>query len=83
MCIAALFRSTAVLRNNAAMHNTSPFSAPLNDFQQILSGKRAAPVPPWVVQELQQRLVLLLNHVLQQEPAAMLRLKQNKGLCFV
>jgi ubiquinone biosynthesis protein UbiJ len=61
------------------MHNTSPFSAPLNDFQQILSGKRAAPVPPWVVQELQQRLVLLLNHVLQQEPAAMLRLKQNKG----
>lgn len=67
------------LRNNAAMHPTSPFSAPLNDFQQFLSGQRAAPVPPWAVRELQQRLVLLLNHVLQQEPAAMLRLKQHKG----
>ena len=52
------------------MDTTTPFSASLNDFQQILSGKRAAPVPPWAVQELQQRLVLLLNHVLQQEPAA-------------
>ena len=61
------------------MDTTSPFSASLNDFQQILSGKRAAPVPPWAVQELHQRLVLLLNHVLQQEPAAMLRLKQHKG----
>ncbi len=47
--------------------------------QQILSGKRAAPVPTWAVQELQHRLVLLLNHVLQQEPAAMVRLKQHKG----
>jgi len=61
------------------MDTTTPFSDSLNDFQQILSGKRAAPVPPWAVQELQQRLVLLLNHVLQQEPAAMLRLKQHKG----
>lgn len=61
------------------MRPTSPFSAPLDDLQQFLSGKRAAPVPPWVVRELQQRLLLLLNHVLQQEPAAMLRLKQHKG----
>ena len=61
------------------MDTTTPFSASFNDLQQILSGKRAAPVPPWAVQELQQRLVLLLNHVLQQEPAAMLRLKQHKG----
>lgn len=61
------------------MHPTSPFGAPLNDLHQILSGKRAAPLPPWAVRELQQRLVLLLNHVVQQEPAAMLRLKQHKG----
>ena len=61
------------------MDTTTPLSASLNDLQQILSGKRAAPVPPWAVQELQQRLILLLNHVLQQEPAAMLRLKQHKG----
>ena len=65
------------------MDTTTPFSASLHDFQQILSGKRAAPVPPWAVQELQQRLVLLLNHVLQQEPAAMLRLKQHKGQCIL
>ena len=61
------------------MHTNSPFSAPLNDLQQILSGKRAAPVPLWAVQEGQQRLVLLLNHVLQQEPAALLRLKHHTG----
>ena len=61
------------------METTTPFSASFNDLQQILSGKRAAPVPPWAVQELQHRLVLLFNHVLQQEPAAMVRLKQHKG----
>lgn len=61
------------------MPTQSPFSAALDTIQHIVSGRRAAPVPPWAVQELQHRLVLLLNHVLQQEPAAMLRLKQHKG----
>jgi ubiquinone biosynthesis protein UbiJ len=61
------------------METNPPFSASLNDLQQILSGKRAAPVPSWAVQELQHRVVLLFNHVLQQEPAAMSRLKQHKG----
>jgi ubiquinone biosynthesis accessory factor UbiJ len=38
------------------------------------------PQPPaWLMQELQQRLVLLLNHVLQQEPIAMDRLIRQKG----
>ncbi|MBC5765366.1 ubiquinone biosynthesis accessory factor UbiJ [Ramlibacter albus] len=35
--------------------------------------------PPWVVQEVQRRLVLTLNHVLQQEPEAMARLKRQAG----
>jgi len=61
------------------MDTPSAFSDPLNDLQHILRGTRAAPLPPWAVQELQHRLVLLLNHVLQQEPQAMQRLKQHKG----
>ena len=35
--------------------------------------------PPWVVQEVQNRLVLFLNHVLQQEPAAQSRVRQQRG----
>src|SRR5690349_15769820 len=35
--------------------------------------------PPWMVQEMQRRLVLLLNHVLQQEPEAQARLKRQAG----
>lgn len=37
------------------------------------------PVPSWLVEELQRRLVLLLNHVLQQEPEAMARLDAVQG----
>ena len=37
------------------------------------------PTPPdWMMREMQQRVVLLLNHVLQQEPAAIERLKRQK-----
>jgi ubiquinone biosynthesis protein UbiJ len=35
--------------------------------------------PPWVVEEMQRRLVLMLNHVLQQEAEAMARLKRQSG----
>jgi ubiquinone biosynthesis protein UbiJ len=35
--------------------------------------------PAWVVREAQQRLVLTLNHVLQQEPEAQARLLRQKG----
>jgi ubiquinone biosynthesis protein UbiJ len=35
--------------------------------------------PPWFVEEMQRRLVLLLNHVLQQEPEAQARLKRQAG----
>ena len=38
------------------------------------------PTPPdWLMREMQQRVVLLLNHVLQQESAAIERLKRQKG----
>jgi ubiquinone biosynthesis protein UbiJ len=35
--------------------------------------------PPWLVQEMQRRLVLMLNHVLQQEPEAQARVKGQSG----
>ena len=38
------------------------------------------PQPPdWLLRELEQRVVLLLNHVLQQEPQAVERLVRQKG----
>jgi ubiquinone biosynthesis accessory factor UbiJ len=37
------------------------------------------PPPPWFVHESQQRIVLLVNHVLQGEPEAMARLKRHAG----
>lgn len=54
---------------------------------------RAFP-PPWIVEESQRYLVLLLNHVLMREPQALARLAGQKGrkvnlhwrqfsLCFV
>ena len=35
--------------------------------------------PPWVVEEIQRRLVLTLNHVLLQEPEAQARLRRQAG----
>jgi len=35
--------------------------------------------PAYLIREIQQRIVLLLNHVLQQEPQAMARLIEQKG----
>ena len=35
--------------------------------------------PPWLVDESHRRIILLLNHVLQQEPQAMSRLARQKG----
>ena len=37
------------------------------------------PPPPWAVEEVQRRIVLLLNHVLMQEPAATERMARQKG----
>jgi len=35
--------------------------------------------PPWVVDEFQNRAVLLINHVLSQEPQAMERVRRQQG----
>lgn len=37
------------------------------------------PPPPWAVQEAQRRMVVLLNHVLMQEPAATSRMARRQG----
>ena len=54
------------------MNTTSPFS-----FLESLAN-RLQP-PPWVVDEVQQKLVLFLNHVLMQEKQAQDRLLRHKG----
>ncbi|WP_197407983.1 hypothetical protein [Lampropedia cohaerens] len=54
----------------------SPFSF-LNNLAGSL-GKGIA-LPPWLVQEVQRRFVLTVNHVLQQEPEAQDRLATQAG----
>jgi len=59
------------------MATQSPFSF-LEDFLQKSSANFQPPA--WVVDETQRRIVLLLNHILMQEPEAMRRLARQKGL---
>ncbi len=61
------------------MKTASPFSLPFA-FPPNLQDLPAWMQPPdWLVRELQQRIVLALNHVLQQETEAMARLSRQKG----
>jgi ubiquinone biosynthesis protein UbiJ len=54
--------------------------SPFPFLDRILERVAAGPQPPqWLVHEVQQRLVLFLNHVLMQEPEAMARLTRQKG----
>lgn len=57
---------------------TTPPPATFLDSILDAIGSRFAP-PPWAVHEAQHRLVLLLNHVLMQEPQAMERLRRQAG----
>jgi ubiquinone biosynthesis protein UbiJ len=50
--------------------------SPLGFLQSLLGSVRP---PDWVVDELQNRVVLFLNHVLMQEPQAQERLKRHEG----
>jgi ubiquinone biosynthesis protein UbiJ len=61
-----------MLQNRGRMNTTSPFS-----FLQSFASRFQA--PPWVVAEGQQKIVLLLNHVLMQEKEAQSRLMRKKG----
>lgn len=48
--------------------------------RRLMEGLTQGPKPPdWMVHEMQQRLVLLLNHVLMQEGAATKRLQPRSG----
>ena len=58
--------------------NKPPFSLPPVELLQQLASRLPAP-PAWLRAELHNRLVLLLNHVLQQEPQAMERLRRQQG----
>lgn len=58
------------------MATSSPASFLSDLFDRV--GQALQP-PPWFVEEMQRRLVLLLNHVLQQEPEAQARLKRQAG----
>ena len=60
------------------MATSSPFSL-LNSIFGDLSNKLSTLQPPtWAIDEVQHRVVLLLNHVLMQEPEAMTRLARVK-----
>jgi ubiquinone biosynthesis protein UbiJ len=55
-----------------------PFSFPSPQALQAFA--RTLPPPPsWLKAEMRNRVVLLLNHVLMQEPQAMERLKRQQG----
>jgi len=58
------------------MATQSPFSL-LEEFLQKLS--TSFQPPDWAVHETRRRVILLLNHVLMQEPEAMTRLVRQKG----
>ena len=57
-----------------ATQSPFPFLDPL--FERLANGLQP---PPWMVEEIQRRLVLLFNHVLMQEPEAQARLARQSG----
>lgn len=58
------------------MVTPSPFSLAAQIVEQFAS--RLSP-PPWVIHEVQNRIILLLNHVLQQDDEAVARLNRQQG----
>ena len=57
------------------MATQSPFSF----FSNLASSLgKSMTLPPWLIEEVQRRMVLLANHVLQQEPQAQERLKTQQ-----
>ncbi len=71
---------SSIVNNQPTMQanssSPSPFAFLDSLFQAV--GSQLQP-PPWLVHEVQHRVVLLLNHVLMQEPEAMSRLVRQKG----
>lgn len=66
------------MKNEPPVFSSGPSAGgSLPNFLQSLLG--AVRPPDWVVDELQNRIVLFLNHVLMQEKAAQDRLRRQKG----
>ena len=61
------------------MATQSPFSFLSEALAQFVSNTQP---PVWLIDESVNRLVLLLNHVIGQEPEAQNRLKRQKGRCI-
>jgi ubiquinone biosynthesis accessory factor UbiJ len=61
------------------MATSSPFSLLEDISSKLVSFVNGFEPPAWAVDEVQHRLVLLLNHVLMQEPEATSRLARLKG----
>ena len=60
---------------NPTSTNTSPFQL----LESLLQSVRLPTPPAWLIEEGQRRCVLLVNHVLLQEPQATQRLVRQKG----
>ena len=58
---------------------SSPFTFPMHLFNELVNKLTSFQPPAWVIDEMQHRLVILLNHVLMQEPEATARLARLKG----
>lgn len=58
------------------MSSPNPFPFLDDAFQKLAT---AFQPPAWAVDEVQRRLILLANHVIQQEPEAVARLARMKG----
>ena len=61
------------------MATSSPFPLLSSLFDDLSSKLSSLQPPAWAIDEMQHRLVLLLNHVLMQEPEAIARLTRLKG----
>ena len=65
------------MTNDPHFSSSDPrMSSPLGFLHSLLVGVRP---PEWVVNGVQNRVVLFLNHVLMQEPEAQARLKRQQG----
>jgi ubiquinone biosynthesis accessory factor UbiJ len=62
--------------NSDSSSPSSGSGSPLGLLQSLLGSIRP---PEWAVDEVQNRLVLFLNHVLMQEPQAQQRLRRQQG----
>ena len=71
---------TSTSANSSGPSGSSAFSSPFAFFERLAREASGRLQPPgWLVEEVQHRGVLLLNHVLQQEPEALARLARQKG----